>query len=81
MSSSLDVYREQRRREDARYARGELDKLMEKLGDEGAFDRLRSLIDEMRSDGFTDAALFGAQALPLLKQAETFLERAKGKLS
>lgn len=81
VATSMQGYREQRRREDARYALGALGRLMDDLGSEsGAYDRLNTLVEEMRADGFSDAAFHATQALPLLKEAELHLERAKGKV-
>lgn len=69
------------RQQNATYARRKLDRLMDELNEYGVCAELETLLKEMRSDGFLDAAFHAIQALPLLKQAETHLERAKGKLS
>lgn len=82
MTLDLQGFRERSRRENARYGRGALDRLMDDLGSEvGAFARLTTLLEELRADGFTDAAFCASQALLPLKQAEMYLERAKGKLA
>lgn len=69
------------RKADAAHARRTLDRLMDALNEFGAFGDLETLVKELRADGFTEAAFHAIQALPLLKQAETHLERAKGKVA
>lgn len=77
LSRNADRHRAQ----DAAHARAELDRLMADLGSEvGSYDRLKRLVAELRADGFSEAAFHAIQALPLLKQAELHLERAKGRL-
>lgn len=71
---------EQTRRENVRYHRGALSKILDDLDDDGIVGRLESLITEMRSDGFADVAFLATQALPLLRKAIGDLERAKGRV-